>query len=162
MQADVWKALLRRIPSEQIDNLMLMTTQGTEINIQTVLLMDEDFMLLRGRIAGSNDGGRIFILPYEHLDHAGFQRPLNDAQLQAVFGIAPAEAAPPPAPPAPAEPLPAAPAQPQSLAPAAVAPPAQGTAAAGLLARVPTRSKIIQRLRLRTEAREGADSPPKE
>src|SRR4051812_20005066 len=102
MQADVWKALLRRIPAEQMDNLMLMTAQGTEINVQALLRMEEEFMVLRGRLAGSNDGGRTFLLPYEHLDHVGFQRPLSDAQVQALINgtpaVAPTPAAPPEAP----------------------------------------------------------------
>lgn len=41
-------------------------------------------------------------------------------------------------------------------------PAAAGSAAPGLLARGPSRSEIIQRLRLRTEARDGANSPSKE
>ena len=64
MQAELWKALLRRVPPEQIDNLMLMTAQGTEINVQALLRMEEHWMVLRGRLAGSNDGGRVFCLPY--------------------------------------------------------------------------------------------------
>jgi hypothetical protein len=157
MQVELWKALLLRVPSDQIDNLMLMTTQGTEINVQALLRMEEDFMVLRGRQAGTNDGGRVFILPYERLDFIGFQKPLSDAQLLAVFEDAPASATPPPAPAAPA----AAPA-PVVAAPVAATPAAQGTTNGGLLARMPSRSKIIQRLRLRTEARDSADSPRKE
>ena len=71
MQAEVWKAILLRLPPERIDNLMLMTAQGTEINAQTVLRMEEEYLVLRGRLAGSNDGDRVFIVPYEHLDHIG-------------------------------------------------------------------------------------------
>jgi hypothetical protein len=161
MQADLWKALLRRVPPEQIDNLMLMTAQGTEINVQMLLRMEEHWMVLRGRIAGSNDAGRVFCLPYEHLDHVGFQRPLSDVQAQAFCDGAPAPAAPAQAPPEPAavaeppaapDPTPAAPAAP-SAAPAN--PPA------GLLARVPSRSDIIKRLRQRTEAAATAAATPK-
>jgi hypothetical protein len=155
MQIEVWKSLLRRIPPDQLDNLMVMTAQGTEINVQAVLRMEKDYMVLRGRIAGSNDAGRVFILPYAHLDHMGFQRPLNDAQVQAVFDGAPAAA-----PPTPAEQASVAPAEPQPQ-PAEPAP-APAKAAPGLLAQVPTRSKIIQRLRMRTEVRAGGNSAPKQ
>jgi hypothetical protein len=168
MRADVWKALLGRIPPEQTDNLALTTAEGTEINVQTLLLMEEDWIVLRGRIAGSNEGGRIFCLPYEHLDHAGFQRPLSDSQLQTIFGIAAPSAAVPPAAeattPEPA-PEPAAPpnSQPASTLTTSVVPPAEvGMAVPGLLARVPSRSEIIQRLRKRTEARDSAAKSTKE
>jgi hypothetical protein len=159
MQVEVWKALLRRIPAGQLDNLMLMTAQGTEINVQALLRMDEDYMVLRGRLAGSNDSGRTFVMPYAHLDHIGFQKPLTDAELQATFDIVPAAA--PPLPEMAAEPAspPPAPAAPAGPAP----PPAPAPAAApGLLGRLPTRSKIIQRLRLRTEVRDSNESPPKQ
>ncbi len=153
MQAELWKALLRRIPAEQTDNLMVKTAEGTEINVQALLLMDEQVMVLRGRIAGSNDAGRVFVVPYEHLDHMGFQKPLSDAELQSVFGITPA------APPVAFEPLPESPPPEPAVAVPAPAPPPIA-ANPGLLAKVPTRSKIIQRLRLRTEVRDGA--PPRE
>jgi hypothetical protein len=165
MQADLWKALLRRIPAEHIDNVMLMTAQGTEINVQALWRMDEDFIVLRGRIAGSNDAGRIFIVPYDQLEHMGFQRPLTDGQLQEVFDGVPAAAAPAAPAPAAAEPAPAPVVVPPPAAPEAAPvaqPAAEGGAAPGLLARVPTRSKIIQRLRQRSEARDSAGSPPKQ
>jgi hypothetical protein len=159
MQADVWKALLRRVPPEQIDNLMLMTAEGTEINVQALFRMEEDYLVLRGRLAGSNDAGRVFFVPYEHLDHIGFQRPLLDAQVQALFGEAPAAPAePPPAPEAAAAPAP----EPTPAA-AAEARPEPPPAPAGPLARLPSRSAIIARLRQRTEvAQSGGDSPPKQ
>jgi hypothetical protein len=154
MQADLWKVLLRRIPPEHVDNLVLMTAQGTEINVQALLCMEGDWMVLRGRIAGSNDGGRTFILPYEHLDHAGFQRPLSEAQLQAIFDVTPAAAV---KLPGPAETTVA-----DAPPPAAPAPDSPASPAPRLLARVPSRSKMIERLRMRAEARDGANSPPKE
>jgi hypothetical protein len=156
MRADLWKALLRRIPPEQTDNLVLVMGQGTEINVQALLLVDEHWVVLRGRLAGSNDGGRIFCLPYDHLNHAGFQRAPSDSHLHTIFNIAmPAEPVPSPAEPAAAAPAP-------EPAPAVTPQPETGTPSPGLMARVPTRSKIIQRLRMRAEAREGANTSTKE
>ncbi len=118
-------------------------------------------MVLRGRLAGTNEDGRIFVIPYVHLDHIGFQRPLTDAQFQTVFDGVPIAAPPPAAAPAPAavaaRAAPSAPIQPVVAAPAAPAP-----AERDLLARVPRKSEIIRRLRLRSGATEGGDSPPKQ
>jgi hypothetical protein len=160
MLVDVWKALLHRIPAEETDNLMLMTAQGTEINLQALLHMDRDYIVLRGRLAGSSDAGRIFVVPYAHLDHIGFQRPLNDALLQTIFGITPAAA--PAAVPAEPAAVPVATPQQPAAQPTAPLVPEEGRAAPRLLAKVPTRSKIIQRLRLRAEARDGSTAPPKQ
>jgi hypothetical protein len=165
MQADLWKALLRRIPEEHADNLMLMTAQGTEINVQMILRMEEDVVILRGRLSGTSDAGRIFMVPYEHLDHIGFQRPMTDAQLQAALGIT-VTAATRPAPAAETAPPPAAPeAAPAAPAPPTLTPPpgsATGGAVPGLLARLPSKAEMIQRLRQRTEARDSASSSPKQ
>ena len=159
MQAEVWKAILLRLPPEQIDNLMLMTAQGTEINAQTVLRMEEEYLVLRGRLAGSNDGDRVFIVPYEHLDHIGFQRPLTATQLQALFGEAPDA---PPKPSLPPEESAATPAAEPAAAEAPAPPAPAALPAPGPMTRLPSRSKIIARLRMRTEAaREGGEAPPK-
>ena len=158
MQADLWKALLRRIPEEHADNLMLMTAQGTEVNVQAILRMDEQVVILRGRLAGSNDAGRIFVLPYEHLDHIGFQRPMTDAQLQAALGIT-VTAAAPPAKAAESAPPPTAPAPPAPTSPPGSA---TGSAVPDLLARLPSKAEMIQRLRQRTEARDNASSSAKQ
>jgi hypothetical protein len=150
MQSDVWRALLRRIPEEHHNNLMAMTTAGTEINVQTVLRLEDDFVVLRGRLAGSTDMGRVFFLPYGQIDHVGFLRPLSDAQVQAVFDGT-AASAPPSAetPPAPEAPPAAAVPEPPPAAPPAPPP-------TGLLARLPSKSEVIQRLRLRSSARAAA------
>jgi hypothetical protein len=148
MQTEVWKALLRRVPPEQNDNLMLMTAQGTEVNVQVVLQLGDDFLVVRGRIAGSNDGGRVFFLPYEHLDHVGFQKPVNDAVLQTAFDITPPPAVETPAASPTPEPEPAAPAPPEAAEPV-------------LLARA-SRSKIIQKLRQRALARDAGTPPAQE
>ncbi len=161
MQAELWKVLLRRIPEKLVDNLVFKTANGPEVNVQTILRMEEDIIILRGRIAGSNDTGRIFLFPYDHLDHIAFQRPLSDEQLQETFGIAPTAAAAPtlPEPSQPEAAPPLADPAPPAAAPAAAPPPAP---APGLLARLPTKAEIIKRLRQRAEAREGGSSVAKQ
>jgi hypothetical protein len=161
MRAELWKALLRRIPEKLVDNLALKTANGPEVNVQAILRLDEDIVILRGRIAGSNDAGRIFLLPYEHFDHIAFQRPLSEEQLEEAFGIAPAPPAVPAAPePSPTEAAPPAaePPPPATLSEAAPFP----APAAAVLARLPTKAEIIKRLRQRTEAREGGSPAPKQ
>jgi hypothetical protein len=162
MRAELWKALLRRIPEQLVDNLALKTANGPEVNVQAILRLDDDIVILRGRIAGSNDTGRIFLLPYEHFDHIAFQRPLSDEQLQEAFGIAPAPPAVPAVPePSPTEAAPAPSAEPPPAATLSVAAPSPAPAAA-VLARLPTKAEIIKRLRQRTEAREGGSPAPKQ
>ena len=40
----------------------------------------------RGRVAGSTDAGRVFFVPYSHIDYFGFQQPLKESEFHELFG----------------------------------------------------------------------------
>ena len=86
MQSSVWALLLRQIPAEQHRNLMLVTTGGTEIAIQGILRIDHQFLAIKGRLAGSQDAGRVFFIPYTHIDYLGFQQPVKESEFHEMFG----------------------------------------------------------------------------
>lgn len=81
-----WTVLLRFIPPEQQDGLMLITKSGTEITINNVLRIDHEFFAFRGRLSGSQDAGRMFLMPYSNIDYLGSQRPIKDADFEEMFG----------------------------------------------------------------------------
>jgi hypothetical protein len=81
-----WAALLQHVPPEQQDGLMLVTTSGIEITINNLLRIDHEFVALRGRVAGSQEGGRLFLIPYENIHYLGTQRPIKDSEFQETFG----------------------------------------------------------------------------
>lgn len=85
MHDAAWVKLLRHIPSSEQSNLMLVTTSGTEIAIQCLLRLDPECLALRGRLAGSTDSGRVFFVPYSHIDYFGFQQPLKEAEFHELF-----------------------------------------------------------------------------
>jgi hypothetical protein len=120
MQNDMWAWLLRCVPVEQYNQLMIVTASGTEIAVQTLLRVEADFIAIKGRLAGSQDAGRVFFIPYANIEYFGFQRDVRETEFDAMFGIGPlsvpvsaaapeaaAVAAAPSAPPAPALPPPA-------------------------------------------------------
>jgi hypothetical protein len=86
MHDAAWVKLLRHIPASEHSNLMLVTLGGTEIAIQSLLRIDPECLALRGRLAGSTDAGRVFFVPYAHIDYFGFQQPLKEAEFHAMFG----------------------------------------------------------------------------
>jgi hypothetical protein len=173
MQSEVWKSLLGRIPVELHNILMVKTSAGTEINIQDVLRVEPNFVVLRGRLAGSTDMGKIFFLPYNRLDHIGFQKPVSDTQIYALLDGTAASPAPTtdaatassiPLPPPqgcqePARPTPSPGSEPAppaaTLSALASNLPSAGNITPGLLTRLPTKSKILQRLRLQHRGNEG-------
>jgi hypothetical protein len=85
MQSSVWAALLRHIPVEQHNNLMVVTGSGTEIAIQGILRIDHQFVALKGRLAGSQDAGRVFFIPFNQIDYLGFQSSVKDSEFRDMF-----------------------------------------------------------------------------
>jgi hypothetical protein len=111
MHNSTWVKLLEYIPSSEQPKFMLITTSGTEIAIQCFLRIDPEVLALRGRLAGSTDAGRIFFVPYAHIDYFGSLQPIKESEFQELFGnlealgttaqpAATAPAAPPTAAPA--------------------------------------------------------------
>src|SRR4051794_41872435 len=99
MQGSVWAALLRQIPADRVNQLVLVTTGGTEIALQGILRIEPEFLAFKGRLAGSQEGGRVFFLPYGHIDYLGIQREVKESEFEEMFAglfapAAPAAAAP--------------------------------------------------------------------
>ena len=85
MQSAAWTRLLRQVPVNAQDGLMLQTINRTEIAVQAILRFDADFLIIKGRLAGSQEAGRIFFVPYEQIDHVGFYRAIKDGEFNEMF-----------------------------------------------------------------------------
>jgi hypothetical protein len=86
MLNDMWAWLLRRVPVEQHNQLMIVTSSGIEIAVQTLLRVEADFIAIKGRLAGSQDAGRVFFIPYANIDYFGFQRDVRETEFDDMFG----------------------------------------------------------------------------
>jgi hypothetical protein len=104
MQSSAWAALFRQIPPEQHDQFSVVTASGTEIALNSLLRIDHEFIAVKGRLSGSQDTGRIFLIPYSVIDYLGSMKPMAEAVFDEVFGravgepiapVPPAEAAAP-------------------------------------------------------------------
>ena len=80
-----WAALLRQIPADQHDTLMVRTVNGTEIAVQTMLRIDYEFVIFKGRLAGSQDTGRLFILPFNNIEYFNINRAVKDEEYNTMF-----------------------------------------------------------------------------
>jgi hypothetical protein len=94
MQGTSWINFFRRIPENVQDTLALTVTTGGEIIVQRLVKLDPEFVVLRGRMAGSLDPGRLVVLPYGQLVTVAFTRRMSDADAEAIFGAATPGAAP--------------------------------------------------------------------
>jgi hypothetical protein len=137
---------------------MLVTSSHTEIAVQCVLRIDHEFMAIKGRLAGSQDAGRLFFIPYDQIDYLGFQQAVRESEFHEIFDSltvpAPAAVAAPAAPAA-AEPPPAAPDREPEAAPP-VAPSLSG------VSRPPTpiKSAVLERFRARSVTSPGTSLRP--
>jgi hypothetical protein len=86
MNPVAWEALLRHIPNELYERLMVVTASGTEITIQSIMRVDREFFAFKGRLAGTQDAGRLFFLPYAAIDYFGFQQLVKDKEYEQWFG----------------------------------------------------------------------------
>lgn len=164
MQNADWIALLRQIPTEIHPQVVLVLNNRTELSIETVLRTEPTFLLMRGRVAGTTEGGLAFIVPYEQVSAMYLHRQIKETEVEAIFGPArgvaaarPADGSSPP-PTVSLTPLP----EPMSPAPEPSTPgaampafgrPSEATAVA--------RNNLLERLRAARQAAQPTTIPTK-
>jgi hypothetical protein len=150
MQSNAWGHLLRQIPAESYQSLSLVTTGGTEIALQGILRIEREFVAIRGRLAGSQHAGRLYFIPYTHIDYLGTQVEVKDAEFEAMFGQVQLSGAAAAAAPA-SEPPAAPPAAPSQLPSVSQNTPVPGSGSAV----IPIRSAVLERFRARNNSASG-------
>lgn len=83
-----WIAMFGRLPVNYHDSLALTMATGAEIMVQSLLRLESDFVILRGRMAGSTDAARVIILPYDQITNVAFQKRMLEPEVEAIFGPA--------------------------------------------------------------------------
>jgi hypothetical protein len=173
MQASCWTGLVRRIPENQHDKLMVVTTTGVEISIQTLMRAENDYFVIRGRLAGTTDTGRIFFIPYDQMNYLCINSEIPETQIRAMFAEAQTQPSQPAQPTEVAAATAPAASSPDAEPPAhAEEPPPADTITApgvgetldqvpklnsGIRLTLPRKSGLIQRLRARAQV----TNPPK-
>lgn len=136
MQNDSWIRLFQRIPQSYHNKLMLVTTSGREVNLQDIFRMEEDLIVIRGRMAGTTDQATVLFIPFNQVNYIGFRVEVKEEEIQKMLSgdgtstpVSPrVEASAPARPPAAEAPEP--PLAPAAPAPAAAAAPATSGKAA--------------------------------
>jgi hypothetical protein len=86
MDSTVWRALLRLIPPNQQDNLLIVTLNKTEFAVQGIIRDVDDFLLIRGRLTGvAEAGGGFFFIPFEQIEYLGFIREVKENEVRTFF-----------------------------------------------------------------------------
>jgi hypothetical protein len=85
MQNSAWITLLRLMPPAMHNQLVLMTSAGLEFAVQNIFRMEEEYVVMRGRLSGTNDTGRLFLIPYDQINYIGVQAALKEADVTALY-----------------------------------------------------------------------------
>ena len=89
---EAWISMFRRIPANLHDTLSLGLSTGAELIVQKIVKLEPDFLILRGRVSGTQDLARVVLIPYSQLTFVSITRLLKDPEVDAIFG----KGAPPP------------------------------------------------------------------
>jgi hypothetical protein len=88
MHSSGWVTLLRLIPPNHQENLTITTTNGAEIALYRLLRIEDEYLVARGRMMGTTDGGTFFVVPFDRINHIGFAKPIKEHQVRNIFGEA--------------------------------------------------------------------------
>jgi len=85
MQGPAWIALFRRIPPELHEVFALVLTTGVEILLSSIIRLERDFAVIRGRMSGSMDAGRIIIVPFDQINFLAINKKVTEPDAAAIF-----------------------------------------------------------------------------
>jgi hypothetical protein len=122
--------LIQKLPKHDHSKIMLVLTSGIGITIDVLFKIEPEYLVIRGREAGTSDENRAFFLPYGEIAYLKLERPVKLTELQKWYGLpvdatldgVPAENGPAAAPePAPSDAGPPAPTPAPAVDPAIIA-----------------------------------------
>jgi hypothetical protein len=81
-----WIDLVRRIPVNRHEKLMVVTSIGIEIAVQNIMRLETEYLIMRGRLAGTTDMGRVFFIPYDQINYINLTYEMDEVQFEAMLG----------------------------------------------------------------------------
>jgi hypothetical protein len=79
---DFWSAIFNSFRPEDHKFLVVSTSNGLEVAVQDISRVEEGLVLIRGRISGTADSGRLFLLPYHQLSSVYVNRPVRREEVE--------------------------------------------------------------------------------
>jgi hypothetical protein len=80
--------IINRMPEHDITKMVFVLSVGTSINVESVLRKEKDYIVVRGREAGSNDEGRGFFVPFEQIAMIKIERAMRLNDFRSMYGEA--------------------------------------------------------------------------
>jgi hypothetical protein len=90
MENPSWIELLQRVPA-RYHNILVLMTATAELAIQDLIRMEPEYVVVRGRVSGTTDTGRIFFVPYDRIVYVGLSKPVKEEDVYGMYGEKPPE-----------------------------------------------------------------------
>ena len=82
--------LFDRLPIEEHAKVQAVLRTNINISIDTLIRLEESYVVFRGREAGNQDEGRAFFVPYEEIACLKLERVVQAAELEKWYSDLPA------------------------------------------------------------------------
>lgn len=86
MTREDWISILQKLPENIHDQVVFSLSTGIDVYNQRFLQHGLESLLIRGRLGGSDEGERIFMIPWSEIKVLFFSRPVEDEILFRIFG----------------------------------------------------------------------------
>ena len=86
MQRDTVYDIISKIPMVDISKTVLTLRFNASITLDLVVRYEADYLVVRGREAGTNDDARAFFVPYEEILFMKLDRTVRLSDLQKMYG----------------------------------------------------------------------------
>ena len=89
MRREDVKTLIGKIPVRDHPKVVIVLKAGNaSVSIDTVMRQEPEYLVVRGREAGTNDEGRAFFVPYEEISYIKIERLVRLNEIRAMYGEA--------------------------------------------------------------------------
>lgn len=78
--------VLERIPEFDLTKTVLQLRFNSAITVDVICRKEEDYLVVRGREAGTNDEGRLFFVPYEDVLYVKIDKVYKTADVKRMYG----------------------------------------------------------------------------
>ncbi len=88
MRRDDVTALFSKIPLREHPRVVLVLKGLASINVDTLMREEAEYVVVRGREAGTNDEGRAFFIPYEQISYVKIEKMVRLNEIRTMYGEA--------------------------------------------------------------------------
>jgi hypothetical protein len=79
--------LIKRLPLVDHTKVVFVLHSGISINMDLLFRSEPEYLVIRGREAGTNDDGRAFFLPFVEVAYVKIERVIKVSDLKTMYGV---------------------------------------------------------------------------